>query len=173
MSLMTDHEFATARKRPDDKYFQTGLLGLASKAVEATWAEPLLLARRYLGVAAEDTFETVARFAGSIAGKVGGPVFALFRSDDAHALEDTLKATRLAENLTGIYGDDFYINDKRVVRRVHTCPFRHREGATILCHVGEAAGQELFNGLVPGIRHNVHVTMARGHAHCEYSYEID
>jgi hypothetical protein len=173
MSLMTDEEFASARKRPDDQYFERGLAAAASKFVEATWAEPLLLARRIWGAAAENGFETVARFVGSVAGKVARPVFSLFHAKGAHALEDTLKATRLAENLTGIYGDDFYINDKRVVRRVHTCPFRHREGATILCHVGEAAGQELFSGLVPGIRHSVHVTMARGNSHCEYSYEID
>jgi hypothetical protein len=173
MSMMTDHELSAATKRPDDRWFQAGLPGLISGAIEKTWAEPLLLARRSFGAATEAAFERVARFSGGLAGKALRPVFHLLRRPDDHLLEDTLRATRLAENMTGIYGEDFYINHKRVVRRVHTCPFRKREGATIICHVGEAAGQELFKELVPGTRHKVHVTMARGHQHCEYSYEID
>ncbi len=170
---MTDHELSLARQRADDKYFQKGVAAVAAQAVEATWAEPLLLARRVFGSATESFFEKIARLTGTLAGKAARPIFTMLRTEGDHALEDTLKATRLAENITGIYGEDFYISDKRVVRRVHTCPFRNRDGATILCHVGEAAGQELFKELVPGTRHSVHVTMARGHSHCEYSYEID
>lgn len=170
---MTDQELAHATKRPDDVWFQQGLPALVSRVMERTWAEPLMLARRVFGEALETPLEQIARFTGALAGKFLQPVFSIARSGTEHQLEDTLKATRLAENMTGIYGDDYYISDKRVVRRVHTCPFRHREGATIICHVGEAAGQELFKELVPGTRHKVHVTMARGHSHCEYSYELD
>ncbi|AFM13391.1 hypothetical protein [Turneriella parva] len=173
MGLITDTELAAAKKKPDDLWFRQGVQGIISRAIAGSWAEPLMLARRAFGEATEQPFESIARLTGSLAGKVLRPFFTLARSEGEHRLEDTLKATRLAENMTGIYGDDFYINDKRVVRRVHTCPFRSREGATIICHVGEAAGQELFKELVPGTRHKVHVTMARGHAHCEYSYEID
>lgn len=170
---MTDQEHAVARQRPDDLWFKQGLQGIISGSVEKIWAEPLLLVRRAFGSATEAPLERFARISGKIAGRLLRPLFSMTRTSGDHVLEDTLKATRLAENMTGIYGDDFYISDKRVVRRVHTCPFRSREGATIICHVGEAAGQELFKKLVPGTRHKVHVTMARGNSHCEYSYEID
>lgn len=173
MSLMTDQERGVAQKRPDDFWFKQGLQGFISGSFEKIWAEPLLLARRAFGSASEAPLESLARFSGRIAGSMLRPFFKMTRTSGDHVLEDTLKATRLAENMTGIYGDDFYINEKRVVRRVHTCPFRNREGATIICHVGEAAGQEMFKELVPRTRHKVHMTMARGHAHCEYSYEID
>ena len=169
--LMTAHEESRAQVKADSDFFADGLPGALSAVVTKTWAEPFMLARRVWGEGAETVFEAGARFMGKMAGRLAKPLFVAARNPTAHALEDTLKATRLAENLTGIYGKDYYVAENKVVRRIHTCPFKGREGARILCHIGEAAGQELFEELVPGIRHKVHVTMARGHAFCEYSYE--
>lgn len=171
--LMTSEEEKAATVRHDENIFAAGLPGMISAFVKSTWAAPLMLARRLIGESTDATFEPGARFFGKLAGKLSRPLFAAGHTAADHVLEDTLKATVLAENLTGIYGENYYINAKRVVRRVHTCPFRDKAGAKILCHLGEAAGQELFQELVPGIRHKVHVTMARGHSHCEYSYEIN
>ncbi len=171
--LMTGHEEQQATVREDGDFFQKGLPAVVSAFVRNTWAEPYMLARRVFGEKAEQALEPVARAIGRVVGVISKPAFAAFRSAAEHALEDTLKATRIAENATGIYGRDYYVTPKKVVRRIHTCPYRDREGARILCHIGEAAGQELFAELVPGIRHKVHVTMARGHAFCEYSYEVD
>ncbi|MFZ5629046.1 MAG: hypothetical protein ACOY5B_07940 [Spirochaetota bacterium] len=172
-TLMTHQEEQDSPARDDGDYFQKGLPAIASALVRNTWAEPYLLARRVFGERAEQALEPVARSVGRIIGILSRPAFAAFRSPGDHPLEDTLKATRIAENATGIYGRDFYVSPQKIVRRIHTCPYRDREGARILCHVGEAAGQEIFAELVPGIRHKVHVTMARGHAFCEYSYEVD
>lgn len=170
--LMTAAEEKSATVRRDDDFFREGIPGLVSAVVQRTWAEPFMLARRVFGEGAEIAFEGGARFIGKMAGRLTKAAFAATRNPTEHVLEDTLKATRIAENFTGIYGEDYYIGEKKVVRRIHTCPFRDKDGARILCHVGEAAGQELFEELVPGTRHKVHVTMARGHAFCEYSYEI-
>ncbi|GAB4437120.1 MAG: hypothetical protein OHK0011_20190 [Turneriella sp.] len=171
--LMTSQEEQQADSRDDGDFFQKGLPAILSAVVRSTWAEPFLLAQRLFGERAEQVLEPVARAVGHTVGVLTRPAFAAFRSPVDHPLEDTLKATRIAENATGIYGRDYYLSPKKIVRRIHTCPYRHREGARILCHVGEAAGQELFTELVPGVRHKVHVTMARGHAFCEYSYEVD
>lgn len=171
--LMTEKEETGARIREDDTFFREGIPALVSAIVKRTWAEPYMLARNIFGEKAEAFFEPGARLFGTIAGRLGKPAFKALRAPAEHVLEDTLKATRLAENLTGIYGRDYYISPKKIVRRIHTCPYRDREGARVLCHVGEAAGQNLFAELAPGTRHKVHVTMARGHAFCEYSYEAD
>lgn len=171
--LMTSDEEKAATVRHDENIFGAGPLGIVSALVKSTWAAPLMIARRLFGEGTETAFEPGARFFGRLAGRLSRPLFAAGHTASDHALEDTLKATVLAENLTGIYGENYYISRKRVVRRVHTCPFRDKDGAKILCHLGEAAGQELFQELVPGIKHKVHVTMARGHSHCEYSYEIN
>ena len=170
---MTREEEQHAARLPDASLFQAGFPSLISAAIERTWAEPYILLRNLAGKQAENLLEPVARFVGSVAGKVLAPVFRSTAKAGDHVLEPAMQATRLAENATGIIGEDFYVNTKKIVRRVHTCPYKNRDGATILCHVGEAAGQELFAGLTPGIRHKVHVTMARGHQFCEYSYEID
>jgi hypothetical protein len=170
---MTPEEEQKSSARDDGDFFRKGLPAVLSAVVRNTWAEPFMLAQRLFGERAEQALEPVARAVGHTIGMLSKPAFAAFRSPGDHPLEDTLKATRIAENATGIYGHDFYISPKKVVRRIHTCPYRDREGARILCHVGEAAGQEIFAELVPGIRHQVHVTMARGHAFCEYSYEVD
>ncbi len=171
--LMTAEEEARAPVKHDDRLFADGLPALVSAVVQRTWAEPFMLARRIFGDRVEAALEGGARFAGKLAGRLSKPAFAALKNPGEHVLEDTLKATRLAENFTGIYGQDYYLNEKKIVRRIHTCPFRERAGARVLCHIGEAAGQELFAELVPGIRHKVHVTMARGHQFCEYSYETD
>ncbi|HMV36179.1 MAG: hypothetical protein U1F40_04795 [Turneriella sp.] len=171
--LMTNQEEQQSPVRDDGVFFQKGLPAVVSAIVRNTWAEPYMLAHRLFGERAEQALEPFARAVGHTIGILSKPAFAAFRSPDDHPLEDTLKATRIAENATGIYGRDYYVTPKKVVRRIHTCPYRDREGARILCHVGEAAGQEIFAELVPGIRHKVHVTMARGHAFCEYSYEVD
>lgn len=171
--LMSQAEEEKAVARDDDAFFTQGLPAAVSAAIRDTWAEPFLWARRLFGEPAEQALEPAARFIGRIAGIIAKPVFSAFKTPGEHVLEDTLKATRLAENATGIYGRDFYVSPRKIVRRVHTCPYRDRAGARILCHIGEAAGQELFAELVPGSRHKVHVTMARGHAFCEYSYEMD
>lgn len=157
----------------DTNVFAEGPLQLLSALVTNTWAEPYLLASRIWGEQAEKQLEPWARLIGTLAGQVLQPIFQATRMNHEHVLEDNLKATRLAENLTGILGADTYVSETKVTRRVHTCPFRHRPGAKIICHLGESAGQELFAQLVPGTRHKVHVTMARGHDFCEYSYEID
>lgn len=171
--LMTSAEEKVATVRQDNNIFAGGMAGAFASLVKNTWAGPFMLARRVFGEKTESVLEPGARIVGRLAGRLAQPILAAGHTAADHALEDTLKATVLAENLTGIYGENYYINDKRVVRRVHTCPFRDKAGAKILCHLGEAAGQELFQELVPGIKHKVHVTMARGHTHCEYSYEID
>lgn len=170
--LMTREEEQKAVRVPDASLFSEGLPAVIAGAVERTWAEPYILLRNLLGKEAENLLEVPARLIGTVAGKVLAPLFQAAAKPGDHVLEPAMQATRLAENATGIVGEDFYINEKKVVRRVHTCPYKNREGATILCHVGEAAGQELFAGLTPGIRHTVNVTMARGHQFCEYSYEI-
>lgn len=171
--LMTSDEERAAVRVQDDSLFKEGLPSLISAAIEKTWAEPYILLQRLTGKTAENLLEPVARVMGNVAGKVLAPAFRAAAKPGDHVLEPAMQATRLAENATGIIGEDFYVNEKKVVRRVHTCPYKGRDGATILCHVGEAAGQELFAGLSPGIKHKVHVTMARGHQFCEYSYEID
>lgn len=171
--LMTSEEEKIATVRHDGNIFAGGVAGAIAALVKNTWAGPFMLARRLFGEKVDSVFEPGARLFGKLAGRVSKPLFATGHTAADHALEDTLKATVLAENLTGIYGENYYINEKKVVRRVHTCPFRDKDGATVLCHLGEAAGQELFQELVPGIKHKVHVTMARGHSHCEYSYEIN
>lgn len=171
--LMSTDEEKKAFVRDDDTFFAHGLPALISAVIQNTWAEPFLLGRRLFGPKAEQALEPAARFVGRVTGAIAKPVFSAFKSPGEHILEDTLKATRIAENATGIYGRDFYVSPQKIVRRVHTCPYRSRDGARILCHIGEAAGQELFAELVPGSRHKVHVTMARGHAFCEYSYEIE
>ncbi|MBX3723610.1 MAG: hypothetical protein KF713_17325 [Turneriella sp.] len=170
--LMTAQEEAQAVIRPDGTFFAAGVPALVSAVVQKTWAVPFMAARRIFGAEAETALEPGARFLGKWAGKLGKSAFAVSRESGAHALEETLVATRIAENLTGIFGRDYYVNENKVVRRIHTCPFREEPGARILCHLGEAAGQELFEELVPGTKHKVHVTMARGHAFCEYSYEL-
>lgn len=171
--LMTPAEEQQAKRRDDESLFTAGIPAALSAVVERTWAEPYMLMRNWFGESAEAVFEPVARTIGKIAGVALKPVLKATAGDGEHKLEATLKATRFAENLTGIIGEDFYVNENKVVRRVHTCPFKNRDGAKILCHLGEAAGQELFSQLVPGTRHKVQVTMARGHGHCEYSYESD
>ena len=168
---MTAAEEKQATRQNDQNLFANGVPAAVSAVVERTWAEPYLLLGNWLGDAAETAIEPLFRAIGKVTGLGLKPVFTAIRSDGEHKLEATLKATRLAENLTGIIGEDFYVNENKVVRRVHTCPFKDRAGAKILCHLGEAAGQELFSELVPGTRHKVQVTMARGHAHCEYIYE--
>ena len=170
---MTREEEQKAVRVADASLFQAGFPSLIAAAIEHTWAEPYILLRNLLGKNADGILEVPARAIGGIAGKLLAPVFRRAAQPGDHVLEPAMQATRLAENATGIIGEDFYINEKKVVRRVHTCPFKNREGATVLCQVGEAAGQEIFAGLTPGIRHTVNVTMARGHQFCEYSYEID
>ena len=171
--LMTQNEEKHARRASDATPFQTGIPAVVEAVVERTWAEPYLLLSQWFGERAETAIEPLFRTVGKLAGLALKPVFDATQQQGEHKLEATLKATRFAENITGIIGEDFYVNDKKVVRRVHTCPFKHRAGAKILCHLGEAAGQELFAGIVPGTRHKVQVTMARGHSHCEYAYEVD
>lgn len=171
--LMTPDEQKQATLKPDESLFISGAPALLSAMIQRTWAEPYMLVRNLFGEPAEKILEPVARAIGNIAGAALKPVFALAHEPGAHKLEDTLKATRFAENITGIIGEDFYINENKVVRRIHTCPFKERPGAKILCHLGESAGQELFSQLAPGTRHKVQVTMARGHEFCEYSYERD
>lgn len=172
-SLMSAGEEKQAKRRADDSLFVTGIPAAVEAVIERTWAEPYLLLSQWFGERAETAIEPVFRAIGKVTGLALRPVFSAAQRDGEHKLEATLKATRFAENLTGIVGEDYYVNENKVVRRVHTCPFKDREGAKILCHLGEAAGQELFAGLVPGTRHKVQVTMARGHGHCEYAYEID
>lgn len=171
--LMTHREEQESPARDDADFFRKGLPAVLSAVIRNTWAEPFILAHRLFGDRAEQALEPLARAVGRTIGILSRPAFAAFRSSAEHRLEDTLKATRLAENATGIYGRDFYVSPKKIVRRIHTCPYRDRHGARILCQVGEAAGQEIFAELVPGCRHKVHVTMERGHPFCEYSYEID
>lgn len=170
---MTNVEEQKALRVPDKNLFESGMAALASRVVQSTWAEPYMLLRNAVGKRAENLLEPLARGIGGFAGMLLKPLFKAAAKPGDHVLEPAMQATRLAENATGIVGEDFYISERKVVRRVHTCPFKTRQGATVLCHVGEAAGQELFEGLVPGIKHKVHVTMARGHSFCEYSYEID
>ena len=172
-ALMTNQQEQQSPSRDDGDFFQKGLPSVVSAVVRSTWAEPFMLAYRLFGEHAEQALEPVARAVGHVLGVLSRPAFAAFKAPGEHLLEDTLKATRIAENATGIYGRDYYVSTKKVVRRIHTCPYRDRAGARILCHIGEAAGQEIFAELVPGIRHKVHVTMARGHSFCEYSYEVD
>lgn len=171
--LMTASEESRSRIRHDGHFFRQGLPAVISLAVEKTWAEPFMLARRVFGENLERFLEPAARLMGTVAGMTAKPLFAALKAGDDHVLEDTMKATRIAENITGIYGSDYYVDPKKIVRRIHTCPYRNNDGARVLCHIGESAGQDLFKVLVPGTRHKVHVTMARGHAFCEYSYEID
>jgi hypothetical protein len=171
--LMTSQEEQKSPARDDGHFFKTGFPAMVSALVRNSWAEPFMLARRLFGERAEQALEPVARAIGGLVGVMARPAFAAFRTPGEHVLEDTLKATRIAENATGIYGRDYYVTPKKIVRRIHTCPYRDRDGARILCHLGEAAGQELFAELVPGVRHKVLVTMARGHDFCEYSYELD
>lgn len=168
---MTAAEEKQATRRRDENMFASGVPATVSTVVERTWAEPYLLLSNWFGERAETVIEPLFRTIGKAAGFALRPFFSATQSAGEHKLEATLRATRLAENLTGIIGEDFYVNQNKVVRRVHTCPFKDRAGAKILCHLGEAAGQELFSVLVPGTRHKVQVTMARGHGHCEYAYE--
>jgi predicted hydrocarbon binding protein len=171
--LMSSAEKQQSVARPDDSIFASGLPGIVAFIMQKTWAPPVLALSRTLGSRAETLFEPGARFIGSVLGRVLRPVLGSFHQSESHILEDTLIATRIAENLTGIEGVDYYVNEKKAVRQVHTCPFKNQPGATLICHLGEAAGQEIFTQLVPGVRHKVHVTMARGHGFCEYSYEVD
>jgi predicted ArsR family transcriptional regulator len=171
--LMTAGEAEHAKRVGDNSLFTAGVPAVVESVVERSWAEPYLLLSQWFGERAETAIEPLFRAIGKAAGFALRPVFSATQRDGEHKLEATLKATRFAENLTGIIGEDFYVNENKVVRRVHTCPFKDREGAKILCHLGEAAGQELFSELVPGTRHKVQVTMARGHGHCEYAYEIN
>lgn len=171
--LMTAAEEKQAQRRDDDSQFTRGVPAALEAVVERTWAEPYLLLSQWFGERTETAIEPLFRAIGKVAGFALRPVLGAAQREGEHKLEATLKATRFAENITGIIGEDFYVNENKVVRRVHTCPFKDRDGAKILCHLGEAAGQELFAELVPGTRHKVQVTMARGHGHCEYAYEID
>ncbi|MCS6972828.1 MAG: hypothetical protein NZL89_07370, partial [Leptospiraceae bacterium] len=128
--LMTPEEEQSARKVRDGDFFRKGIAGLLAQLVSRTWAEPvLLLKNELLHASAENALEPIARFLGSAVGWLTKPFFDAARKTSDHALEPTLQATRLAENLTKIYGEDYYVSEKKVVRRVYTCPFRDRPGA--------------------------------------------
>lgn len=162
--------FTKAVIKKDTEFFLHDFLMLFGKFWEKIWATPFLWAGQQWKETAEKNLEPVARLIGRMAGEL---LYPFFSKNLSHPLEPALFITRVVENSTSIRGEDFYLSEKKVIRRVYECPFKDKPEAKILCHLGEAIGQEVFSQVVPGSRHKVHQTMAKGSAYCEYSYVLD
>ncbi|MCS6984080.1 MAG: hypothetical protein NZM25_02990 [Leptospiraceae bacterium] len=157
-------------RKKDEEFFLHDLLTTFATFWEKIWALPFLWIAEKRGERAEVELEPLARWAGNFIGEWLRP---FFRKNTQHALEPALFVTRFVENATNIKGEDLYLSENLVIRRVYQCPFKDKPRARILCHLGEAIGQELFAKIVPQSQHKVHQTMARGSSYCEYSYSLE
>lgn len=145
---------------------------LRTAAFKALVLRPLRLGQSMLGQRMWLPVESASRRVGTLLGRVARPWFV---EKDGHASVSALMNFNQAfEEVLGIQGTNEVLSPDHGRRVIHHCPYASylRFMPTFCMAVGKAAGDTVFDAMIPGATFEIVATKSSGCERCEYHYRL-